>query len=246
MLPSVIALYSSSPGHGKSTVAECLHTYGYVTLPFARTLKRMLLPLLTDLGYSPSIALDLLHKKKETILPELGVSSRHLQKTIGTEWGRQCVHPEVWLRVWRIQAEKIQAQGKLVVVDDLRFPNEYDMLRALAGTELWRVNATQRLGPQPPSTHASDSALEARFFDRLIINNGTLAQLFNTVHSFLKPVCTAHLTPRPLPTPTLICPTPGDSVSVIGSMCLSSLQSNSQLSEVTYTEAQRALKDAPT
>jgi hypothetical protein len=40
--------------------------------------------------------------------------------TLGTEWGRDLVHADIWTRLWAARAECFP----LVVADDVRFPNE--------------------------------------------------------------------------------------------------------------------------
>ena len=44
-MQKIIGLYSPAPQSGKSTVASELEQRGYVTVPFAETLKLMLIPM---------------------------------------------------------------------------------------------------------------------------------------------------------------------------------------------------------
>ena len=52
-------------------------------------------------------------------------------QTLGTEWGRECIGPEVWVDVWKSNVQKWLDGGLNVVVDDMRFPNEWDAVKAL-------------------------------------------------------------------------------------------------------------------
>jgi hypothetical protein len=56
----------------------------------------MAVPMLEALGHSREEALDMLMHDKERTL-SLGITVRHLLRTLGTEWGRECIHPDVWL-----------------------------------------------------------------------------------------------------------------------------------------------------
>jgi hypothetical protein len=37
---------------------------------------------------------------KEQLIPELGVTSRYAQITIGTEWGRKLIGEDLWANTW--------------------------------------------------------------------------------------------------------------------------------------------------
>lgn len=171
--PPIIGLYSPAPQSGKSTVASLLAQHGYKLCSFATPLKRLTYHVLTELGISETRADNYVHRDKEELIPELGVSARHMLRTLGTEWGRQCIHPDLWLRCWRLQVEVLLAQNCLVVVDDTRFPNEATAIRALGG-ELWRVTRSET--PNSPE-HASEGALDRFTFDVDILNDSDLHTL---------------------------------------------------------------------
>jgi hypothetical protein len=42
--------------------------------------------------------------------------------TLGTEWGRDAVHPDLWVRLWAASGPRTSR----VVVEDVRFPNEVE------------------------------------------------------------------------------------------------------------------------
>lgn len=171
----LIGLYSASPGCGKSTVARFLTARGCERISFADPLRSMVFSLLIDLGYNSGQAHDWVHDQKERTIPQLGVSPRHLMRTLGTEWGRSCIHPSLWLLAWQARASGYNQ----VVVDDVRFPNEAELLRQRGGV-LWRI---ERPGHQRPAEHSSDDALIDWTFDRVIVNDGTLAQLASDVEA---------------------------------------------------------------
>ncbi|WP_430636147.1 hypothetical protein [Sphingomonas hankookensis] len=119
---------SGYAGCGKTEAAGFIEqAYGYKRQHIAEPLRRMLASLLRDYGYSErNIERWLVGEWKDGILiPELGVTSRHLQITLGTEWGRVQVGSDIWAKLWRIQAEVGRAfDGKGRLNDSVRFPNE--------------------------------------------------------------------------------------------------------------------------
>lgn len=184
MAPHVIALYSSAPGAGKSTVARHLcDKHSYTRLSFADPLKRVVETFLIELGYDHSCTYSLLRGSlKEVRLPEIGTTPRHLMRTLGTEWGRQCVHPDVWVTIADKHISRALSEGRNVVIDDLRFPNEYDLLVNKYNATIWHI--TRDLHTKD-STHASDGALEDRSFTGYIDNNSTIAELLSDVDLLL-------------------------------------------------------------
>jgi hypothetical protein len=168
-LTRLIGLYSPAPESGKTTIAGILSDYRYTIVPFATTLKQMVIPMLTALGYSHQRAWELVLWDKEVLIPEIGVNVRHMLQTLGTEYGRQCLHPNVWLTCWRKQAERSQN----VVADDVRFSNEAQLVRDMGG-QMWLVT---KPGATRKTRHASEGGLDDFDFDCVIENDGTLDQL---------------------------------------------------------------------
>ncbi|WP_414643085.1 deoxynucleotide monophosphate kinase [Agrobacterium radiobacter] len=67
-----------------------------------------------------------------------GATPRHAMQTLGTQWGRACIGPSFWIELWVRRVNLIIAAGGRVVVDDCRFPNEAEEIRALGGV-VWRL-----------------------------------------------------------------------------------------------------------
>jgi len=172
-LPRLIGLCSPAPGCGKTTAANLLIEHERVS--FAAPLKRAVWRLLDDLGLK---GFRYVYSDKEAIIPELGVSARHMMQTLGTEWGRACIHPDFWVMIARVEAQRIMADGRSVVIDDVRFPNEAAMIRDLGG-ELWRID---RPGVAYSGDHSSEGALEDVTPDRVIVNDGTIDQLKERIY----------------------------------------------------------------
>jgi len=104
--------------------------YGIERHHIAEPLRHMLHWLLRD----ADIHLSLRHRYltgdlKEHVIPELGVSGRHLQVTLGTEWGRRLVSDDLWVNLWKLNAQ----DGTRIMNDSVRFPNEESAVHALGG-----------------------------------------------------------------------------------------------------------------
>jgi len=172
-LPHLIGLYSPAPGCGKTTVANLLIEHERVS--FAAPLKRAVSNMLNELGLP---GFNYVYVDKEAIISEIGVSARHMMQTLGTEWGRACIHPDFWVMIARAETQRIMADGGSVVIDDVRFPNEAAMIRDLGG-ELWRID---RPGVSYSGNHSSEGGLEDITPDRVIVNDGTIAQLKEKIY----------------------------------------------------------------
>lgn len=170
--PRLIGLYSPAPGCGKTIVADLLFAHQRVS--FAAPLKRAVSQMLHQLGLPGFYA----YTGKEAIIPELGVSARHMLQTLGTEWGRACIHPDFWVMIARAKTQRIMNDGGSVVLDDVRFPNEAAMIRELGG-ELWRID---RPGVSYDGSHSSEGGLEDITPDRVIVNDGTIDQLKEKIY----------------------------------------------------------------
>ena len=170
----LIGLYSHAPSSGKSTVAGML---GGVTFSFADPLRNFVARTLTSLGHD---GFDLVRNHKEEKITGIGVTPRQMMQTLGTEWGRACVHPDLWVMIAESEA-KNWLRSVNVTFDDVRFPNEADMIRRLGG-ELWLVD---RPGVVYEGSHASEGALINVSPDSVINNSGDLEQLREVVSGLL-------------------------------------------------------------
>lgn len=109
-----------------------------------------------------------------------GMTPRNAMQLLGTEWGRELVHTELWISAWAQAVEDLpplnweEPDIKLVVCDDVRFPNEADAIRARGGIVV-RIDR-----PGAGSSSGADHASEQLDFepDYTIHNNGSRADFF--------------------------------------------------------------------
>jgi len=171
----LIALTSPAPAMGKSTVAERLiKAHGFHLLKFAAPLKDMIrIMLQRHCGIHEAMVERYVEGDlKEVVIPELGVTGRHLMVTLGTEWGRDQVRPDLWVHLVCQAVTRWRSLGRNVVIDDLRFVNEFEMVQALGGEPVRVV----RPGVIKPSGHHSEGALDGHCM-RSIHNRGTIDDL---------------------------------------------------------------------
>lgn len=179
MKPKLIGLYSSAPQSGKTTTAEILKEEGYKIVSFATPLKEMTLRFLMGFGYSKGDA-ERIIKDKNFVIGEIELRSRDVMQLLGTEWGRELIHKNVWVKMW----ESRQRLYPYVIVDDMRFPNEYEAVKSRGGlmVKIERREANEKNREK----HESEGALDEFCFDRVIYNNGSISDLHDQVLGLLQ------------------------------------------------------------
>lgn len=165
-VPSIIAL-AGLRGSGKSAVAGLLEEWLPVErIRFADPLKGML----RAIGLSDA---EIEGDRKESPCDLLvGCTPRRAMQTLGTEWGRNAIHPDLWTSLWQRRARRALAANRIVVVEDCRFPNEEAVARSMGGV-VWRVD---RAG-MTPDRHISEAGVYLIKPDLIIKNDGTLDDL---------------------------------------------------------------------
>lgn len=163
----IIGLYSTAPQSGKTFAATVLAHQGFQPVSFAEPLKRMAVTFLHGFGYREDEAAKLVWVDKHKVIPEVGCTVRHLLQTLGTEFGRQCIADDVWIRCWEARVMRHDA----IVTDDVRFLNEAQAIKA-GGGEMWKI---VRPSAVRNTTHASEGGLDDwDGFDVVIQNDGNL------------------------------------------------------------------------
>lgn len=195
--PVLIGLVSHAPRSGKSSIAEILQIdQGFLCEPFAEPMKELASIVLMNVGVTPSDAHDCIYKNKTAVIPELGVTGRHILQTLGTDWGRRKINPRLWLLCWestyniyvnaRSQSfgvhpsqEEHDKQADLtplrIVVDDVRYPNEADTILRLGG-QLWEIvrPGTPRHYPLPEWLSWASRLIPRRWRSRFHASEGRL------------------------------------------------------------------------
>jgi hypothetical protein len=114
---------SGFAGSGKTAAAKHIEqNWHFERRHIAEPLRRMIASLMRDNGISDEMIDRYLtgDLKDGVVIPELGVTSRDLQITLGTEWGRRHVGDDLWVNTWHRGIKP----GDRVMNDSVRFPNE--------------------------------------------------------------------------------------------------------------------------
>lgn len=177
--PMILAL-AGAAGSGKSTAAAYLEErHGFTRVRFAGPLKAMLRAFLAEAG-TPASEIERMIEgdRKQAPAPELaGRTPRYAMQTLGTEYGRELIHPDLWTMAWAAGARAALDRGASgVVVEDCRFPNEVEAVRALGGTvvRIVRPDGALCLDPHP-------SEAQALIVDATIANVGPLCDLHEMI-----------------------------------------------------------------
>lgn len=149
-LPNLLALCGAA-GAGKSTIAaELAAQHGYTVVKFAAPLKAML----RALGLTDDEIEGHLKEQPSELLG--GATPRHAMQTLGTEWGRQLIHADLWVGAWARTVQCVHAAGGRVVVDDCRFANELATVLKLGGVAV----RLARAGAGIAGAHSSENGLD--------------------------------------------------------------------------------------
>jgi hypothetical protein len=101
---------------------------------------------------------------------------RQFLQTYGTEVVRKSFGENAWVDIISKRTiEEVQGWGRNVVITGIRYPNELDMIHALGGETIWIT----RPGKENNSQHSSERSLTAADFDREIMNDGSLEDLYH-------------------------------------------------------------------
>lgn len=95
---------------------------------------------------------------------------------IGTDIFRMYFHPDIWLLILKKQITKYDK----IVVTDIRFLNEYNMIKNMGGTiiKISRSNITKY-------SHISENILDSIEFKYNIDNNETIEELYQKIDNLL-------------------------------------------------------------
>ena len=74
--------------------------------------------------------------KKLEVDETYGVTPRYAMTSIGTEWGRNMINPEIWIIRAKQEIEKAMADGcNGIIITDVRFPNEAEAIYSFNSPE---------------------------------------------------------------------------------------------------------------
>ena len=157
---------------GKSMVARYLETKGYHRASFAAPIKSML----RTLGV-PFDALYGTDEQKNEIIPLFGKSGRHMMQSLGSEWGRDLVGQDTWVKLFFSEERQYPC-----ALEDARFPNEIEAIRQHKGTV---IGIRRPNSAAVTDHHISEVGAYDLDVDHWIANDGTPEELFAKVDTII-------------------------------------------------------------
>lgn len=164
---------------GKNATGQILEDdYGFRQESFAQALKNVaaeINPLLrTERGPAfPLASLFAAYEDWDTVKDAVPAAREFLQR-LGVAC-RDQIGPDVWVDA--LSRRLNSHPSARYVITDVRFPNEAEFITRLGG-QVWRI---ERPGTGPANGHTSETALDSHDFDRVIVNDGSLADLRRTI-----------------------------------------------------------------
>lgn len=170
---------------GKSTAAEYVMAYlkHAREFSFAEPIKHMTRAMGIDDRKEPYLS------NKEAVIPPLGVPLRFLWQTLGTEWGRNMINPNLWVILAQIRLEAYQ--GPYAIFTDVRFNNEAKWIKDNGGV----IIHIERPEPNdqrpwykrwlPKDKHKSEAGIRKEFIDYYVMNDEELVDLYDDIEAIM-------------------------------------------------------------
>lgn len=192
----VIVAFGGLKNSGKSTLGGYLiEHWGFAPESFADPIKKMAklaFPQISDNSlYGPSRA-------REELIPGTEISVRRALQTLGTEWGRNLMYPDIWVDALFARIAPLPA-GHRIVITDCRFEAKAVTDRGGLAVLLTRgmkkrktpLQGSRVLHHYEPvgvmDTHASESSVWGSRLDDwsyVIDNTGDLDQTFDELDTW--------------------------------------------------------------
>lgn len=184
--------------NGKDTSADYLvKNYGFMKLSLADPLKHALQEIF---GFTNE---QLWGSEKETLDTFWGTTPRELLQYIGTDLMRDYlgkkfskISDNIWILAMRKKIIDLQNTGvKRIVIADIRFPNEGEMIHSFDGYVFRVVRDNYKSYDQ----HVSEKMIDNINIDKTI-HNLTFEQLYNDLDEYMETldICKTIMKPKPI------------------------------------------------
>lgn len=165
----ILVAFTGLAQSGKTTAAKQLCHEGFDRMSFADPIKQMVRCLTPETDKTAELAAF------------GGKSLRFLYQSLGTDWGRDMVDENIWVSLGRERLKSLlrdveEGVIKGVVIDDLRFDNEAELIHELGGL----VIKVSREGTESMS-HASESGISGHLISYEMSNDTSVEELRDSV-----------------------------------------------------------------
>ena len=111
--------------------------------------------------------------RKDVVDNDYGCTPRHMMQSLGTEWGRELIHQDIW-RIALMRKLKFDS-GWFNIITDVRFDNEAEWIRDLPTRScIIHIDRFDRMDDQG---HTSEAGVQTRQGDFIIDNRRRLYHL---------------------------------------------------------------------
>lgn len=163
-------------GSGKSEAAKFFTERGFDEYKMAGPLKRAIATMFS----LPEEALE--SEDREQVLEPYGKSLRTMMQTLGTEWGRNLIHEDLWVLIAEAHYRSMRDvyDGNVfavvrLVVSDIRFENEAKWIRDRGGL---LIHLSRPEGDGRGLVHASENGVAFDVnHDISLVNDATISKL---------------------------------------------------------------------
>lgn len=161
---------TGAAGSGKDVAANFLQTrFNFYQYKLAQPIKDGICAMF---GLEPSVWES---DEKEWLVPGLPASPRMMAQTLGTEWGRELITPEIWVRqlqrewynILQDGAHVRGGNGPALVVSDVRFDNEAHWITDRGGVVI-RIDRPLATNVR---AHVSEEGVSEAYIDSVIDND---------------------------------------------------------------------------
>lgn len=174
---------------GKSTASDYFIKLLEINMPSLRVVRRAFAdPMKEILSKYFGVGEALYTQEGKMQMNEFwGMTHREMLQKFGTEAMRDHFHPETWVKIMQLTIDKlsmkVDSEDTVLVIDDLRFDNEAEMLRKYGAMI---VQIRRDAVADSDGSHRSEHLLPETIDGNLIVNfklrnNGTIAELRDQV-----------------------------------------------------------------
>lgn len=118
------------------------------------------------------------------------LTPRILLQLLGTECGREIIHPNIWVNAlfstykpYSSRGSEYEFERSNWIITDVRFPNEARAIKERGGTLIKILRPKLKMSEYE---HSSETALDNYDnWDIVLNNNGTIVQLFNKISKLI-------------------------------------------------------------
>lgn len=156
---------------GKDTVADIIQAHKqdrFGRYAFAKPLKDALKGMLgfTDLQLEDRVL-------KEQVDPFWGFTPRRAMQLLGTEFGREMLRKDIWIKRAELEIAKNHEAGKHTIITDVRFENEAEWIRSRDDAVLIYILAPNIVKDERYQ-HASEAGISRANTDIVLVNDKSL------------------------------------------------------------------------